>query len=135
MGNKQLKRMAERMVKRANIEGEEGVTVSFGFVSLAAAIAISLLEQIPFVGLALTFATFGLHRLVLVTDQHAYIFRARPWHRPGEVLATYPLGPNTVTRVRGKLTFSDGQEVWHSPLFAGRAQRIVDAANVTPVAA
>lgn len=129
MGKKQLKRMAERMVTRAGLEGETGITVSFGFSSLPAAIVISMLEQIPYLGLLLTFLTFGLHRIVLVTDQHVYVFRARPWHRPGEVLATYPLGAETVTRVRGKLTFSDGLVVWHSPLFAGRAQRIVEAAT------
>jgi hypothetical protein len=129
MGKKQLKRMAERMVKRAGLEGEEGVTVSFGFRSLAAALWISLLESIPYLGGLLTYVTFGLHRIVLVTDQHVYVFRARPWHRPGEVVATYPLGAETVTRVRGKLTFSDGLVVWHSPLFAGRAQRIIDAAT------
>ena len=65
---------------------------------------------------------FDFHRTVLVTDQHAYVFRDLPFHRPGERLGEYPLGPETVTRVRGKLTFSDGQVVWHAPLFAWRVQ-------------
>jgi hypothetical protein len=121
--------MAERMVKRAGISGEQGVAVSFGFKSLVAAILISVLEELPYVGLAMTFLTFGLHRIVLVTDQHAYVYTDRPFHRPGEKLGEYPVGPGTASRVRGKLTFSDGQVVWHSPLFAGRAQRVEQAAN------
>jgi hypothetical protein len=129
MGRGALRRMAGRMVKRAGITGEEGVTVSFGFSSLGAAIMIGILDELPYVGLLLTFLTFGVHRIVLVTDQHAYVFKGRPWHRPGEVLGKYPHAPGTVERVRGKLTFSDGVVVWHSPLFAGRARRVADAAN------
>jgi hypothetical protein len=121
--------MAERMVKRAGITDENGITVSFGFSSLAAAIIISILDEVPYIGLASTFLTFGLHRIVLVTDQHVYVFRDRPFHRPGEVLGQYPVGPGTVTRKRGKLTFSDGLVVWHSPLFTFRAKNIADAAD------
>lgn len=124
--------MAIRMVRRAGISGEEGVTVSFGFHSLAAAIIISILDEIPFIGLVSTLATFGLHRIVLVTDQNIYVFRARPFHRPGEVLGKYPVGPGAVSRVRGKLTFPDGLIVWHSPLFTFRAQRVVDTATGAP---
>jgi hypothetical protein len=129
MGRKQLKRMAQRFVKRAGIQGEEGVTISFGFKSLWAVILISFLEELPYVGLLMTFLTFGLHRIVLVTDRHAYIYSARPFHQPREKLAEYPVGSGTVSRVRGKLTFSDGHEVWHSPLFAWRVQAVEDAAN------
>jgi hypothetical protein len=129
MGRRQLKRMAERMVRRAGITGEEGVTVSFGFKSLWAAIMISLLEEIPYIGLAVTFLTFGLHRIVLVTNQHTYIYSARPFHRPADKLAEYPIAPGTVTRVRGQLTFSDGAVVWHSPLFSWRAAQVEQAAN------
>jgi hypothetical protein len=129
MGKKQLQRMADRMAKRAGIEGEQGVTVSFGFSSLMAAMVVGVLEELPLVGLAMTFLTFGVHRHVLVTDQHSYVFRGRPWHRPGERLGIYPIAPGTVTRVRGKLTFNDGNVVWHSPLFSSRAQRVEQAAN------
>jgi hypothetical protein len=129
MGRRQLQRMAGRMVKRAGIAGEQGVTVSFGFSSLGAAILVSILDELPFIGLVLTFATFGVHRFALVTDKHVYVIRGRPWHRPGEVLGKFPVGPGAVTRVRGKLTFPDGQVVWHSPLFSGRARRIEMAAN------
>lgn len=129
MGNRQLQRMAERMVKRAGISGERGVAVSFGFSSLPAAILIGLLAEIPYVGLALTLLTFGLHRIVLVTDQNVYVFRDRPFHRPGEVLGTYAVGPESVSRIRGKLTFTDGLVVWHSPLWTFRAKRVADAAT------
>jgi len=39
--------------------------------------------------------------------------------------------------VRGKLTFSDGQTVWHSPLFAWRVRQVAEAvqAGNTTVAA
>jgi len=131
MGNRKLKRMAERMVKRAGISGETGVTVSFGFSSLPAALIVGALDQIPYFGLVLTFLTFGVHRIVLVTDQNTYVFRDLPFHRPGAVLGTYPVGPDAATRKRGKLTFSDGLVVWHSPLFAGRAKRVLNAAVAT----
>jgi hypothetical protein len=130
MGKRQLRRMAERMVKRARLSGEDGVTVSFGFSSLGAAIVIGLLDELPYVGLVMTFLTFGVHRIVLVTDQNTYVFRDRPFHRPGEVLGRYPHGSGEIARKRGKLTFPDGQVVWHSPLFAARAKRVADAANV-----
>jgi hypothetical protein len=116
------------MAKRAGIS-EPGVTCSFGFQSLPAAIIVGFLDELPYVGLVLTFLTFGVHRLVLVTDQSTYIFKGKPFHRPGAVLGTYPVGSGAVSRVRGKLTFSDGQVVWHSPLFAARAKRVEEAAN------
>jgi hypothetical protein len=64
---------------------------------------------------------------VLVTDRHVYVYRDLPFHRPGAQLGQYPLGPGTLTRVRGKLTFSDGQVVWHSPLFAWRVRQVAEA--------
>jgi hypothetical protein len=121
--------MAGRMVKRAGITDEEGVTVSFGFSSLGAAMLVSILDELPFIGLLMTFVTFGVHRIVLVTDRQTYVFRGRPWHRPGDVLGKYPNGSGAVARVRGKLTFPDGVVVWHSPLFASRAKRVERAAN------
>ncbi len=125
MGNR---RMARRMARRAKLD-EEGVAVSFGFVSLWAAVIVSILSELPYVGLATTLLTFPLHRIVLVTDQRVYVFRDRPFHIPGEVLGAYPASPGSVTRVRGKLTFADGRVVWHSPLFTWRARRIEEAVD------
>lgn len=126
MGN-QRRRMAQRYVGRTGIMNEEGVTIAFGFSSLRIAIISGLLEELPYIGILLGLAFFHFHRTVLVTDKHAYIYRDLPFHRPGEELGRYDLGPNTVTRVRGKLTFSDGQVVWHSPLFAWRIRQVADA--------
>lgn len=121
--------MAARMVKRAGLADEQGVTMSFGFSSLAAAMIVGVLDELPLIGLFMTFLTFSVHRIVLVTDKQTYLFRGRPFHRPGEVLGTYPLGTGAVTRVRGKLTFPDGQVAWHSPLFSWRAAAVEEAAN------
>jgi hypothetical protein len=126
MGNRR-KRMAARYARRAKISGEEAVTISFGFSSLAVALLAGLLEELPFVGLVAALLFFYFHRTVLVTDQHVYVFRDLPFHQPGERLGQYPLGPGTVTRVRGKLTFSDGRVVWHSPLFAWRVKQVAEA--------
>jgi len=123
--------MAERMVKRADIQGEQGVTVSFGFKSLLAAIFLSAIDELPF-GLSLigTIFFFPLHRIVLVTDQHTYVFKAKMFHRPGKQLGVYPHGPDAFTRKRGKLTFPDGQVVWHTPFVAFRVRRVAEAAGV-----
>ena len=126
MGNKR-KRMAMRYARRAKISGEEAATISFGFSSFAIAIVAGLLEELPYVGLLIALLFFHFHRTVLVTDRHVYVYRDLPFHQPGAQLGQYPLGPNTVTRVRGKLTFSDGQVVWHSPLFAWRVRQVADA--------
>ena len=126
MGSKR-KRMAGRYVRRTKISGEQGVTISFGFSSLAIAVVAGVLEELPYVGLPIALLFFHFHRTVLVTDQHVYVYRDLPFHRPGAQLGRYPLGPATVTRVRGKLTFSDGQVVWHSPLFAWRVRQVAEA--------
>lgn len=126
MGNRR-KRMAGRYVRRAKISGEEGVTIAFGFSSFAMALLAGILEELPYVGIVIALLFFRFHRTVLVTDQHVYVFRDLPFHRPGEQLGAYPLGPGTVERVRGKLTFSDGQVVWHSPLFAWRVRQVAEA--------
>lgn len=127
MGSNRRRRMARRYARRAKISGEEGVTISFGFSSLAIAVIAGVLEELPYVGFALALLFFHFHRTVLVTDQHVYVFRGLPLHRPGQRLGQYPLGPDTVTRVRGKLTFSDGQVVWHSPIFAWRVRQVAEA--------
>jgi hypothetical protein len=126
--------MAQRMVRRAGIEGEEGVTVSFGFVSLLAAILLGVLEELGLIGDLASLALFSLHRIVLVTDEHTYVYKSRPFHRPGQLVSRYDNGPGTVERVRGKLTFADGVVVWHSPLFAWRAKAVEAAANVPSAA-
>jgi hypothetical protein len=131
MANSRRKRMAARYARRAKISGEEGVTISFGFSSLAIAVIAGVLEELPYVGIAAALLFFHFHRTVLVTDQQVYVFRDLPFHRPGERLGQYPLGPDTVTRVRGKLTFSDGRQVWHSPLFAWRVRQVAQAVRAT----
>ena len=127
MRSNNRRRMAGRYARRAKISGEEGVTISFGFSSLMVAVIAGVLEELPYVGFALALLFFHFHRTVLVSDQHVYVFRDLPFHRPGERLGEYPLGPGTVTRVRGKLTFSDGSVVWHTPLFAWRVRQVAEA--------
>lgn len=129
------KRMAARYARRAEISGEEAVTISFGFSSLRIAIIAGVLEAVPYVGVLLALLFFRFHRTVLVTDQHVYVFRDLPFHQPGAQLGQYPVGPDTMTRVRGKLTFSDGQVVWHSPLFAWRVRQVADAVSAAGGAA
>jgi hypothetical protein len=116
-----------RYVRRAKISGEDAVTISFGFSSLAIAILAGVLEEFPYVGLLIAVLFFRFHRTVLVTDRHVYVYRDLPFHQPGAQLGKYPLGRETVTRVRGKLTFSDGQVVWHAPIFAWRVRQVAEA--------
>jgi hypothetical protein len=127
MGSNRRKRMAARYARRAKISGEDAVTISFGFSSIAIAIIAGVLEELPYVGILFALLFFHFHRTALVTDQHVYVYRDLPFHRPGAQLGQYPLGPETLTRVRGKLTFSDGQVVWHSPLFAWRVRQVAEA--------
>jgi hypothetical protein len=124
--SKQRQRMSARYCKRAKIT-EQGVTISFGFSTLVIAIISGLVESLPYVGGFATLGFFYFHRTVLVTDQHVYVYRDLPFHRPGEMLAMYPLGADTVVRVRGKLTFADGTTVWHAPFFAWRVRQVADA--------
>jgi hypothetical protein len=130
--------MAGRMVKRAGIEGEEGVAVAFGYKSLWAAFLIGALEagaeRIPLLPLVITLLTWPLHRIALVTDQHAYLFRSRPFHRPGHRLGEYPIEQGTASLGHGlfsrrKLTYSDGQEIWHPWAFGWRVKAVEQAAN------
>lgn len=126
MGSRR-RRMSRRYARRAKISGEEAVTISFGFSSLGIAILAGVLEELPIVGFPLALLFFRWHRTVLVTDQHVYVFRDLPFHQPGAQLGRYPLGPDTVRRVRGKLTFSDDQVVWHSPILAWRVRQVAEA--------
>jgi hypothetical protein len=134
MGNRR-KRMAVRYARRAKISGENAATISFGFSSLVIAIIAGVLEELPYVGLAIALLFFRFHRTVLVTDRHVYVYRDLPFHQPGAQLGKYPLGPDTVTRVRGKLTFSDGQVVWHAPVFAWRVRQVAEAVQAGGAAA
>jgi hypothetical protein len=128
MGNRR-KRMAVRYARRAKISGEEAVTISFGYSSIAIAIIAGVLEAVPYVGIVAALLFFHFHRTVLVTDRHVYVYRDLPFHQPGAQLGLYSLGAGTVSRVRGKLTFSDGQVVWHSPLFAWRVKQVEEAVS------
>jgi hypothetical protein len=119
--------MAARYARRAKIAGEEAVTISFGFSSIWIAVLAGILEELPYIGILIALLFFHFHRTVLVTDQSVYVYRDLPFHQPGARLAQYPLGPGTVTRIRGKLTFSDGQVVWHSPIFAWRVRQVAEA--------
>ncbi|MHB1537781.1 MAG: hypothetical protein ACYCUM_08365 [Solirubrobacteraceae bacterium] len=127
MATNRRRRMARRYTRRAKLAGEEGVTIAFGYSSLMAAVIGGVLEELPYVGIVLALLFFRFHRTVLVTDRRVYVFRDLPFHRPGARLGEYPLGPDTVTRVRGKLTFPDGQVAWHSPLFAWRVRQVAQA--------
>jgi hypothetical protein len=120
--------MAGRYARRANIN-EEAVTISFGFNSMWIAILAGVLEELPYIGILVALLFFHFHRTVLVTDQHVYVYRDLPFHQPGAQLGVYPLGPDSLTRVRGKLTFSDGQIVWHAPIFAWRVRQVAEAAQ------
>ena len=137
MSRRGLKRMAERMVRRAGIEGEQGIAVAFGFKSLGAGILVSLLEELPYVGVIMTFVTFPLHRIVLATDKNTYVFSARPFHRPADKLAEYPNAPGTASLGDGffksaQINFKDGTFVWHSPFFAWRMRAVADVTNSSP---
>lgn len=135
MGNKR-RRMAGRYVRRTDITGEDAATISFGFSSLWVAVLSGILEELPYVGLFVGLLFFYFHRTVLVTNKHVYVYRDLPFHQPGKQLGKYPLGPDTVTRVRGKLTFSDGQVVWHAPFFAWRVRQVAEAVQAgNPAAA
>ena len=105
------------------------MTISFGYSSIAIAIIAGVLEAVPYVGIVAALLFFHFHRTVLVTDRHVYVYRDLPFHQPGAQLGLYSLGAGTVSRVRGKLTFSDGQVVWHSPLFAWRVKQVEEAVS------
>jgi hypothetical protein len=141
-------RMARRVAKRAHVD-EQGVAVCFAFNNLLTSLLIGGVEGaarfVPTVGfvieLAIGLLTFYFHRIVLVTDQHVYVYRDWPLHFPGRQLAAYPrhaglvkLGsPNTggFSRFvrRGQLNFEDGLVVYHGFLWVRRATYIVDAGN------
>jgi len=145
-------RMAQRIAKRADVN-EQGVAVCFAFNNLLTSLLIGVVEDVarfvPAVGalieLAINILTFYFHRIVLVTDQHVYVYRDWPFHFPGKELAAYPrhagvvkLGspnPGSFSRFirRGQLTFEDGHVVYHGILWIRRAKYIDQEAN-SPIA-
>jgi hypothetical protein len=124
--------MAGRMAKRAGIN-EEGWAVAFSYSSGWAALLFGVAEEIagevPLLPLIVTIISFHWHRIILVTDQRTYLLRAKLFHQPGPVLGVYGHGPGSMTRVRGKLTFADGQVAYHVPIFAWRMKAIAQAAG------
>jgi hypothetical protein len=144
-------RMAGRIARRAHLD-EGAVAVAFTFNNLLTMFVFGLVEDIaqlvPSFGQALEFAislvSFYFHRIVLVTDQHIYIYRDLPFHRPGARLAEYERGPGVVrmgsdrpgwwSKIirRGELTFADGTVVFHSPIWIKRAQYVAQEGNVLP---
>lgn len=124
--------MAERMARRAGLN-EEGWAVAFsyssGWAALWFAVIERVVEDIPFADLLVTIISFHWHRIILVTNQRTYLLRARMFHQPGELLGVYQHGRGSMTRVRGKLTFVDGQVAYHLPIFAWRLKAIAQAAG------
>jgi hypothetical protein len=124
--------MAGRIAKRAGIN-EEGRTVAFsyssGWAALLFGVGEELVSDIPFLPLLLTIISFHWHRIILVTDQRVYLFQAKLFHQPGAVLGVYGHGRGSMTRVRGKLTFPDGQVAYHVPIFAWRMRAVAEAAG------
>jgi hypothetical protein len=141
-------RMAHRVARRARVN-EQGVAVCFAYNNLATSLTIGLVEDVarlvPTIGdlieLAIGLLTFYFHRIVLVTDQHVYVYRDWPFHIPGKQLATYTrhaglvtLGspnPGAFSRFirRGQLNFEDGEVVYHGIVFIRRAKYIAQAGN------
>jgi hypothetical protein len=144
-------RMAGRVARRAHLN-EQAVAVAFTFNNLATMVTFGFVEDaanlVPGFGdvLEMAISAFGFyfHRIILVTDQHVYVYRDWPFHIPGKQLAVYDRGPGVV-RIggdkpgglsrfirRGQLTFQDGTVVYHSPIWIRRAQYIVQEGNLPP---
>ncbi|HEX3706134.1 MAG TPA: hypothetical protein VHV76_05840 [Mycobacteriales bacterium] len=142
-------RMAARVARRAHLD-EQAVAVAYTFNNLFTMATFGLVEDlsdlIPTVGgalqLAISLVSFYFHRILIVTDQHVYVYRDLPFHRPGKCLATYDRGPGLIrigsdrqgwfSRVirRGQLTFSDGTVVYHGIFWIRRAQYIAQEGNI-----
>ncbi|HVU60270.1 MAG TPA: hypothetical protein VHD58_01295 [Mycobacteriales bacterium] len=144
-------RMAGRVARRAHLS-EQAVAVAFTFNNLPTMLTVGLVEDlanlVPSLGgaveAALSLLSFYFHRIVLVTDQHVYVYRDLPLHRPGKLLASYDRGPGVVrigsanqgwfSRLirRGQLTFNDGTVVYHGIFWIRRAQYVAQEANIPP---
>jgi hypothetical protein len=143
-------RMARRVARRANVEGEGAVAVAFTFNNLATMITFGLIEDVgrfvPVIGSVVEFSLsilgFYFHRIVLVTDQNVYVFRDWPFHIPGKMLMKQERRPGVVQLGapassafmrfirRGQLTFQDGTVVYHTVIFIRRAQYVAQEANI-----
>jgi hypothetical protein len=142
-------RMAGRVARRAHLD-EQAVAVAFTFNNLLTMCTFGLAEDvanvIPAIGglleLGISLVSFYFHRIVIVTDQHVYIYRDWPLHFPGKRLAEYERGPGLV-RIgsdrqhwlprlirRGELTFQHGTVVYHSPIWIRRAQYVAQEGNI-----
>ncbi|MGH9169925.1 MAG: hypothetical protein ACRD0Z_03505 [Acidimicrobiales bacterium] len=144
-------RMAGRVARRANVNGEGAVAVAFTFSNLATMIIFGLVRDAvkfvpvigPLVDLAFSIIGFYFHRIVLVTDQNVYVFRDWPFHYPGKLLMKHGRGPGVVQLGapasssfmrfirRGQLTFQDGTIVYHTVFFILRARYIAQEANLS----
>lgn len=145
-------RMARRVARRADVDGEGAVAVAFTYNNLATMVVLGVIEDVlrlvPLLGsyaeLVFSLLTFYFRRIVLVTDQNVYVFRDWPFHFPGELLITHRRGPGIV-RIgepaassfmrfirRGQLTFQDGAIVYHSFIYIRRARYIAQEANLPP---
>lgn len=143
-------RLARRVAGRANLDHEGAVAVAFTFNNLATMLTLGAIEDIarfvPIIGsyidLALSILAFYFHRIVLVTDEHVYVFRDWPFHIPGRLLMKHQRGAGVVQlgapasssfmRLvrRGQLSFHDGTIVYHSVVFIRRARYIAQEANL-----
>ena len=143
-------RMANRVARRAGVDGEGAVAVAFTFNNLATMIVLGLIEDIVkfipviggFIELAISLLGFYFHRIVLVTEQNVYVYRDLPFHRPGAQLlkevrrpGVVQLGVPTANAFmrfirRGQLTFEDGTIVYHSVIYIRRARYIAQEANL-----
>lgn len=141
--------MANRVARRAHVDGEGAVAVAFTFNNLATMVTFGVVEDIvgfvPVIGslidLVLSILGFYFHRIVLVTDQNVYVFRDWPFHYPGKLLTKQERRPGVVRLGvptaspfmrfirRGQLTFQDGTIVYHTVIFIRRAQYIAQEAN------
>ena len=143
-------RMANRVARRAGVDGEGSVAVAFTFNNLATMIVLGLIEDIvrfiPVIGglieLAVSLLGFYFHRIVLVTEQNVYVYRDLPFHRPGKLLlkearrpGVVQLGVPTANAFmrfvrRGQLTFDNGAIVYHSVIYIRRARYVAQEANI-----
>ena len=143
-------RMARRVARRARVDSEGAVAVAFAYNNLATMVTIGVIEDIvrfvpvlgAYVELAFSVLAFYFHRIVLVTDQHVFVFRDWPFHYPGKQLMSQQRGSGVV-RIgepsalpfmrfirRGQLTFQDGTIVYHSFIYIRRARYIAQEANL-----
>ncbi len=145
-------RMARRVARRAHVDGEGAVAVAFTFNNLATSLILGTIEDIvrfvPVIGsyaeVLLSVFGFYFRRIVLVTDQNAYVFRDLPFHIPGKLLMKQQRGPGVVRLGaptasafmrfirRGQLSFQDGTIVYHSVIFIRRAQYVAQEAKLPP---